>query len=37
MLDNSIGDEFKFSPDSDLTELNPSMDIEEILKQLTTT
>jgi hypothetical protein len=32
MLDNSINDAFKFSPDPDLTKWNPSMQIKEVLK-----
>ena len=37
MLDDSIDDAFKFSPDLDLTGWNPSMKIIEIMDQLTTT
>jgi hypothetical protein len=37
MLDNSINDAFKFSPDPDLTRWNPSMEIKEILEQLLST
>jgi hypothetical protein len=37
MLDDSINDAFKFSPDPDLTRWNPSMEIKEILQQVTTT
>jgi hypothetical protein len=37
ILNNSIGDAFKFSPDPDLTGWNPSMEIKEILKQFTNT
>ncbi len=37
MLDDSIDDAFKFSPDPDLTGWNPSMEIIEIMDQLTTT
>ena len=37
MLDDSVEDAFKFSPEPDLTGWNPSMKITKIMDQLTTT
>ena len=37
MLDDSVNNAFKFSPDPDLTGWNPLMEITEIIDQLTTT
>jgi hypothetical protein len=37
VLDKTIDDAFKFSPDPNLTGWNPSMEIIEIIKQMTTT
>jgi hypothetical protein len=37
MLDDSVDNAFKFSPDPDLTGWNPSMEIIKIMDQLTTT
>jgi hypothetical protein len=37
MLDDSADDAFKFSPDPDLTGWNPSIEIIDIVDQLTTT
>ena len=37
VLDETIDDAFKFSPDPNLTGWNPSMEINEIMEQMTTT
>ena len=37
VLDKTIDDAFKFSPDPNLTGWNPSMEIIEIMEQMTTT